>query len=166
MEWPLGKLLGGSMNQVKKRRQSRRSAMVRTRWQHFMSAQRTSGPTQSAWCRQNGINPKYFSLWKSKLSKAAALISSPSEDRALSLVPVTIRRHGVVTVRPESAGEMALSVSVTLTNGAGLTLQMASAQRLAKKIRSLSLLEELDALCDVLETAEQNNARVRGVRLE
>ena len=37
--------------------------------------------------------------------------------------------------------------------------------RSAQKIRSLSLLEELDALCDVLETAEQNNARVRGVPL-
>jgi hypothetical protein len=31
------------MNHVKKRRQSRRSAMVRTRWPHFVSAQRTSG---------------------------------------------------------------------------------------------------------------------------
>ena len=128
------------MNQVKKRRQPGRSAMVRVRWQHFVSAQRTSGPTQSTWCRQNGINPKYFSLWKSKLSKAAALISSPSEDRALSVVPVTIRRNGVVTVRPESAGEMALSVSVTLTNGVGLTLQMASAQRLAPLLAELGRL--------------------------
>lgn len=128
------------MNQVKKRRQSRRSAMVRTRWQHFVSAQRSSGLTQSAWCRQNGINPKYFSLWKSKLSKAAALVSSPSEDRALSLVPVTIRRGGVVTIRPESADAMALSVRVTLTNGVALTLQMASAQRLAPLLAELARL--------------------------
>ena len=38
--------------------------------------------------------------------------------------------------------------------------------RSAQKIRRLSPLEERDALCDVLETAEQNNARARGVPLE
>ena len=32
--------------------------------------------------------------------------------------------------------------------------------------RSQGLLEELDALCDVLETAEQQNPRVRGLVLE
>jgi hypothetical protein len=79
-------------------------------------------------------------LWKSKLSKAAALVSSPSEDRALSLVPVTIRRGGVVTIRPESADAMALSVRVTLTNGVALTLQMASAQRLAPLLAELARL--------------------------
>jgi hypothetical protein len=36
----------------------------------------------------------------------------------------------------------------------------------AKEIRSQGLLEELDALCDVLETAEQQNPRVRGLVLE
>jgi hypothetical protein len=36
----------------------------------------------------------------------------------------------------------------------------------AKKIRSQSLLEELDALCDVLENAEHHDVRVRGVSLE
>ena len=47
-----------------------------------------------------------------------------------------------------------------------LSRWIADIVRSAKKIRSHSLLEELDALCDVLETAEQNNARVRGVPLE
>ncbi len=47
-----------------------------------------------------------------------------------------------------------------------LSMWIADIVRSAQKIRSLSLLEELDALCDVLETAEQNNARVRGVPLE
>jgi hypothetical protein len=128
------------MNQVKKRRQPGRSAMVRVRWQHFVSAQRTSGPTQSTWCRQNGINPKYFSLWKSQLAKPGALVSCPSEGGDLSLVPVTIRRGGVVTVRPESANQMPLSMSVTLTNGVGLTPQMASAQRLAPLLAELARL--------------------------
>ena len=47
-----------------------------------------------------------------------------------------------------------------------LSKWIADIVRSAKKIRSHSLLEELDALCDVLETAEQNNARVRAVPLE
>ena len=37
--------------------------------------------------------------------------------------------------------------------------------RSAKKIRSQSLLEELDALCDVLENAEKYNRRVGGLSL-
>lgn len=36
----------------------------------------------------------------------------------------------------------------------------------AKSIQSQSLLDELDALCDVLENAEQYNSRVRGLVLE
>jgi len=47
-----------------------------------------------------------------------------------------------------------------------LSMWIADIVRSAQKIRSLSLLEELDVLCDVLETAEQNNARMRGVPLE
>jgi hypothetical protein len=55
------------MNQVKKRRQSHRSAMVRARWQHFVSAQRSSGLTQSA-CAI------YYSLVEScKLNKVNSL---------------------------------------------------------------------------------------------
>jgi len=37
--------------------------------------------------------------------------------------------------------------------------------RSAKKIRSQSLLEELDALCDVLENARNHDHRVRGLSL-
>lgn len=38
--------------------------------------------------------------------------------------------------------------------------------RSGKKIRSINLVEELDALCDVLENAEHNHARMRGVHVE
>jgi hypothetical protein len=36
----------------------------------------------------------------------------------------------------------------------------------ARSIQSQSLLDELDALCDVLENAEEHNSRVRGLVLE
>lgn len=38
--------------------------------------------------------------------------------------------------------------------------------RSAKQIRSQSVHEELDSLCDELETAEQQNTRLRGLILE
>jgi hypothetical protein len=45
-------------------------------------------------------------------------------------------------------------------------LWIADIVRSGKKIRSINLVEELDALCDVLENAGHNHARVRGVRVE
>ncbi len=47
-----------------------------------------------------------------------------------------------------------------------ISMWIADIVRSAKEIRSQSLLEELDALCDVLEAAEQKNPRVRGLSLE
>jgi len=45
-------------------------------------------------------------------------------------------------------------------------LWIADIVRSGKKIRSINLVEELDALCAVLENAEHNHARVRGVHVE
>jgi hypothetical protein len=47
-----------------------------------------------------------------------------------------------------------------------LSMWIADIVRSAKKIRNQGLLDELDALCDELETAEQNHRRVRRVPLE
>ena len=44
-----------------------------------------------------------------------------------------------------------------------VSLWTADIVRSAKKIRSQGLLEELDALCDVLENAENHDRRVRGL---
>jgi hypothetical protein len=47
-----------------------------------------------------------------------------------------------------------------------ISMWIADIVRSAKKIRSHALLEELDALCDVLENAEHHEVRVRGLSLE
>jgi hypothetical protein len=47
-----------------------------------------------------------------------------------------------------------------------ISMWIADIVRSAKEIRSQSLLEELDALCDVLETAEQQSPRLRGLTLD
>jgi hypothetical protein len=41
---------------------------IRRRWQQRVNAQQASGIPQTQWCRENGIEPKYFSLWKGKLA--------------------------------------------------------------------------------------------------
>ena len=46
-----------------------------------------------------------------------------------------------------------------------ISMWTADIVRSAKKIRSQSLLEELEALCDVLENAENHDHRVRGLSL-
>jgi hypothetical protein len=47
-----------------------------------------------------------------------------------------------------------------------ISMWIADIVRSAKQIRSQGLLEKLDAFCDVLASAEKQNARVRGLILE
>lgn len=47
-----------------------------------------------------------------------------------------------------------------------ISMWVADIVRSAKEIRSQGLLEELSALCDVLENAEHRNPRARGLSLE
>ena len=47
-----------------------------------------------------------------------------------------------------------------------IPLRVADIVYSAKKIRSESLLEAVEALCFVLETAERNDSRVQGIALE
>ena len=39
----------------------------RTGWQQHMAAWQASGLSQAAYCRSHDLNPRYFSVWKSKL---------------------------------------------------------------------------------------------------
>ncbi len=50
---------------------SRRQADVRAWWRHHIGAQAASGLRQAEYCRDHGLDPKYFSLWKGKLARAA-----------------------------------------------------------------------------------------------
>ena len=42
---------------------SRRREDVRAWWAEHLAAQRKSGQTQAAYCRAQGLDPKYFTLW-------------------------------------------------------------------------------------------------------
>jgi hypothetical protein len=109
---------------------------------------------QSIWCRQHGIEPKYFSLWKSKLAKARALaaegISAPVSSNATrpAMVPVTIRSSGLSKLsRPvvrwaslDSINATPLSLNVMFPNGIGLAFELASARALAPLLVELAHL--------------------------
>ncbi len=50
---------------------SRRREDIRAWWAEYLAAQRKSGQTQATYCRAQGLDPKYFTLWKGKLQNAA-----------------------------------------------------------------------------------------------
>jgi hypothetical protein len=105
---------------------------VRARWQQRLSAQQSSGIAQTQWCRQNGIEPKYFSLWKGKLAKAAAR-HELLDPIGAQLVPVTLRPNVAQGVPPTG-----LALTVTLPNGVSLSVDVPSAMSLAPLLRELA----------------------------
>lgn len=120
------------MNKARNRAMSRRSMEVRARWQQRLSAQQSSGIAQTLWCRQNGIEPKYFSLWKGKLGRIAA-IHQPAAPPDAKLVPVTIRPNVATGVPPTGLG-----LTVTRPNGVSLSIEVPSALSLAPLLRELA----------------------------
>jgi hypothetical protein len=120
------------MRKARNRSLSRRSMEVRERWQLRVSAQRASGIAQTQWCRQNGIEPKYFSLWKGKLAKPATIHATAATGPA-RLVPVTIRPNVAKAVPPTGLG-----LTVTLPNGVGLRFEVPSALSVAPLLRELA----------------------------
>lgn len=53
-------------------------------WQYHIDQWRASGLTQTQYCAQQGINSKYFSVWKSKL------MPKPSVGPAPKFIPVDV----------------------------------------------------------------------------
>ena len=78
---------------------SRRREDIRAWWAEHVAAQRRSGQTQAAYCRAQGLNPKYFTLWKGKL-QATAVASAPR------MVPVVVApRCAVASIRDAGDGK-------------------------------------------------------------
>ncbi len=58
---------------------------TKSEWQDLIKSQAQSGKTAAAFCREQGINAKYFSLRRRQLSERPA-------RQAPSFVPVTLTR--------------------------------------------------------------------------
>ena len=120
------------MKKTRNRSVSRRSLEIRALWQQRVSAQRASGIAQTRWCRENGIEPKYFSVWKGKLAKLAAAkaVCVPTEAH---LVPVTVLPNAVKVVPPSGLG-----LTVTLPNGVNLSFNIPDSLHMAPLLRELA----------------------------
>ncbi len=79
------------------RQSSRKSIATRLKWQQHLDAQRASGLMQSVYCREHGLNEKYFSLWKRKLRKADSMVefdqlpSVVKKPDAAKFIPVVVK---------------------------------------------------------------------------
>ena len=110
---------------------SQRVEEARDRWRKHVVAHRASGQTQVAYCRAQGLDPSYFSMWKRKLAALGAVA-----NRSMHLVPLVVK---AAPVSAECAGSTAeaISMRLTLRNGLSVSLRMPSLSGVS------SLLSEL-----------------------
>ncbi len=103
---------------------SRRRKDVRAWWSEHLQAQQHSGQTQAAYCRDRGLDPKYFTLWKRKLPDAAVAIERDEPPR---LVPVVVRsERATLAPTEDKASSAAVAIRLNLGNGMSLSLEVAA----------------------------------------
>ena len=114
---------------------SRRRQDIRTSWAEHLTAQRSSGQSQAAYCRVRGLDPKYFSLWKGKLQDQA--------DTAVPrMVPVVVRHDDGCAPAfggADVADSAAVVLRLNLGNGLSVSLEIALGA-LPAVVRELSAL--------------------------
>lgn len=121
------------MNRPTAARRSRKR-LRRTLWQSHMTAQRASGLTQAAYCREHQLNAKYFSLWKRKLRVLACDPPSTwsAESDHPNLIPVVLKntkpmvpsRSSPVARQKQPYTAASLMFIVTLRNGIGIEVHL------------------------------------------
>ena len=92
---------------------SRRRDDIRACWAKHLAAQRKSGQSQAAYCRAQGLDPKYFTLWKGKLQATAA----PSAPRMVPVVVAPAAQLPVSAMPQTPSASAVLSLRLTLGNG-------------------------------------------------
>ena len=102
---------------------SRRAEEARVGWHKHVVAQRASAQTQVAYCRAQGLDASYFSIWKRRLAAPRALASEAS--RSMRLVPLVVKPSPGSTECATSPAEP-ISMHVTLRNGLSVSLRMPS----------------------------------------
>ena len=100
--------------------QSNRSAATRAKWQEHIAAQRASGLSQSAYCKANNLNAKYFSLWKGNLKKAEPAVAADSPPS--TFIPVVIKNKAMPPVAATPSSSSAFMLKATLANGIAIDL--------------------------------------------
>jgi hypothetical protein len=138
------------MNSSPRSNRSRRSARIRVKWQQHITAQQASGLTQTAYCREQGLNRKYFSLWKSKLAKPETAGSTATSETAkpelipvilkTEVIPATESAKSVPTALPCVAQSNDVVLKARLPNGIALEFLFHSARALSPLLIELAQL--------------------------
>ena len=151
-------------------RKRMRSSTARLFWQQHLDACRASGLRQAEYCRQHGLPPKYLTLWKRKLAELAAgsapaaapapPASAPpapakpnqkprrkADCTTPALIPVVVTqasssrpRRSPPVDKPLGPAAITTSLRVTLPNGVGISLELASVAGLPGILRELARL--------------------------
>ena len=120
---------------------TQRSSEVRAKWGAHVAAWKATGGGQSDYCRAQGLDPKYFSIWKGRLERVApAGVAPPTVDTAATLVPVVIRASAPRGVIADRVPGEEVGLSVTLPNGIALNFHVASTGALAPLLAALAHL--------------------------
>lgn len=118
---------------------AQRSEEVRGKWAAHVAAWRACGGRQSDYCRERGLDPKYFSIWKGRLGARAA--AGEPARLAPTLVPIVVTaapRDLALDARTNRDAEF--SVGVTLPNGIALNIRLPSVRALPPLVAELSRL--------------------------
>jgi hypothetical protein len=133
------------MKPATQRKSSRRSSASRVKWQQHLSAHAVSGLTQSAYCREQGLNAKYFSLWKRKLRVPSDVAAGAATDPAPTFIPVIVKPARSSATRathplssPAETGN--LIIKATLGNGVAIEVHMPSASGVTSMLSQLAQL--------------------------
>ena len=71
-------------------------------WQVLIAEQSNSGLTVAAFCREHGLNPKYFYLRRKRLSTKSGSVFVPVEMNSPSSGDIRIDWHGLSLQLPSS----------------------------------------------------------------
>ena len=110
------------------RRVAAKRVSQRAKWRNHVAAQRVSGLTQAAYCRDHRLNAKYFSRWKRVLGAAessalrSSQVTTPDSPR---LIPVVLKPSPAVD-RPMSPEDNTATVvlKAVLRNGVGIEVRL------------------------------------------
>jgi hypothetical protein len=105
------------------RRVAAKRVSQRAKWRNQVAAQRVSGLTQAAYCRDHRLNAKYFSGWKRTLG--AAVRSAVAAPGSPALIPVVLKPSlAIERPMPPEHNTATVVLKIVLRNGVGIEVRL------------------------------------------
>jgi len=100
--------------------------------------QQASGQTQTEYCRAQGLDRSYFSMWKRRLAELEPA-ESAAVSKSMRLIPLTVKTVPQLSERPDPTNEP-MSLQVALRNGLSVVLRIPSVKHLPAVLNELARL--------------------------